>query len=77
MTITPQPDRERAIETAIRAGALRSVDEFIAAAVALLNHAIRAEPAHKPTRKPRLWELRKGLPPAELSGKELSEEGRS
>jgi Arc/MetJ-type ribon-helix-helix transcriptional regulator len=36
MTITLHADQERAIEEAIRAGALRSVDEFIETAIASL-----------------------------------------
>src|ERR1017187_1411351 len=34
MTITLQPDQERAIEEAIRAGAFQSVDEFVDPAIA-------------------------------------------
>jgi Arc/MetJ-type ribon-helix-helix transcriptional regulator len=77
MTITLQPDRERAIEEAIRAGAFRPVDEFIDAAIATLpNHAAAAEPAHTSARRSRLWEWREGLVPGDLSIKELIEEGR-
>jgi len=77
MTITLQPDQERAIEDAIRAGAFRSVDEFINAAIATLpNRAITAEPAHTPARKLRLWELREGLALGELSIKDLIDGGR-
>jgi Arc/MetJ-type ribon-helix-helix transcriptional regulator len=77
MTIILQPDQERAIEGAIRAGAFRSVDEFIDAAIASLpNHTVAADPAHTPARKSRLWELREGLTLGELSIKDLIEEGR-
>jgi Arc/MetJ-type ribon-helix-helix transcriptional regulator len=76
MTITLQPDQERAIEEAIRAGAFRSVDEFIDAALAILPNTAAAEPAVTPARKSRLWELRQGLALGDLSIKELIEEGR-
>ena len=77
MTITLQPDQERAIEEAIRVGAFRSVDEFIETAIATLpNYAIAAELPQTPPRKSRLWELREGLALDELSIKELIEEGR-
>lgn len=76
MTITLQPDQERAIEAAIRAGAFRSVNEFIDAAIAFLPNSAAAEPARTPARKSRLWELREGLALGELSIKELIEEGR-
>jgi len=77
MTITLQPDQKRAIEDAIRAGAFRSVDEFIETAIATLpNYMIAADPSHTPPRRSRLWELREGLALGELSIKELLEEGR-
>ncbi|HXM42954.1 MAG TPA: hypothetical protein VN924_17000 [Bryobacteraceae bacterium] len=77
MTITLQPDQERAIEEAIRAGAFRSVDEFIETAIATLpNHTIAADSPDTPPRRSRLWELREGLTLGELSIKELIEEGR-
>jgi len=77
MTITLQPYQERAIEEAIRAGAFRSVDEFIETAIATLpNYTIAAGPPHTPPRKSRLWELREGLALGDLSIKELIEEGR-
>lgn len=76
MTITLQPDQERAIEEAIRTGAFRSVDEFIDAAIAILPNMAGAEPAPTPARKSRLWELRKGLALGDLSIKQLIEEGR-
>jgi Arc/MetJ-type ribon-helix-helix transcriptional regulator len=77
MTITLQPDQERAIEEAIRAGAFRSVDEFIETAIATLpNYTIAAQPPHAPPRRSRLWELREGLTLGDLSIKELIEEGR-
>jgi Arc/MetJ-type ribon-helix-helix transcriptional regulator len=77
MTIKLQPDQERAIEEAIRAGAFRSVGEFIDAALATLpSNVVVTEPAHKPARKSRLWELREGLALGEISIKELIEEGR-
>jgi Arc/MetJ-type ribon-helix-helix transcriptional regulator len=77
MTITLQPDQERAIEEAIRAGAFRSVDEVIETAIATLpNYTIAAQPPHAPPRRSRLWELREGLTLGDLSIKELIEEGR-
>ena len=77
MTITLQPDQERAIEEAIRAGAFRSVDEFIETAIATLpSYTIAAEPPHTPPRRSRLWELREGLALGGISIKELIEEGR-
>jgi Arc/MetJ-type ribon-helix-helix transcriptional regulator len=38
MTITLTPAQERAIQDAIQAGLVRSVDEFIAAAIGALPH---------------------------------------
>jgi Arc/MetJ-type ribon-helix-helix transcriptional regulator len=77
MTITLQPDQKRAIEDAIRAGAFRSVDEFIETAIATLpSYTIAAEPPHTPPRRSRLWELREGLALGGISIKELIEEGR-
>ncbi len=77
MTITLQPEQERAIEEAIRAGAFRSVDEFIETAIATLpNYTTTADASHTPPRRSRLWELREGLALGELSIKELIEEGR-
>ncbi len=75
MIITLQPDQERAIEEAIRAGVFRSVDEFIDAAIAILPNAA-ADVAGTPARTSRLWELRRGLTLDDLSIKELIEEGR-
>jgi hypothetical protein len=77
MTITLLPEQEQAIQQAIRGGAIRSVDEFIDAAIAKLpKSAVRpVEPAAGP-RKSRLWELREGLDLGEISIKELIEEGR-
>jgi hypothetical protein len=43
MTITLQPDQERAIEEAIRAGAFQSVDEFVDATIA--TRELREGPA--------------------------------
>ena len=76
MTITLQPDQERAIEAAIRAGAFRSVDDFIDAAIANLPNAAAENSVRSPARKSRLWELREGLALGDLSIKELIEEGR-
>ena len=71
MTITLQPEQEQAIVAAIQRGAIRSVDEFIDAAIASLP----ANPASA-VRKSGLWELRQGLSLGETSIKSLSEEGR-
>jgi Arc/MetJ-type ribon-helix-helix transcriptional regulator len=75
MTITLQGEQERAIEEAIQAGAFRSVDEFIEAAISMLPN-VPARGSSAPPRKSRLWELRKGLSLGELSIRELIEEGR-
>ncbi len=75
MTITLQPERERAIQEAIRAGTFRSISEFIGAAISTLPTLSEAEPPTA-SRKSRLWELREGLTPGDLSIKELIEEGR-
>lgn len=75
MTITLQPEQEQAIQAAIRRGAFRSVDEFLAAAIAQLPGQLTFEREPAP-RKSRLWELRQGLSLGELSIKELIEEGR-
>jgi Arc/MetJ-type ribon-helix-helix transcriptional regulator len=76
MTITLQPNQERAIDAAIRSGAFRSVDDFIDAAIALLPNAAAMDLARSPARKSRSWELREGLALGDLSIKELIEEGR-
>lgn len=75
MTITLQPEQERAIRAAIRRGTFRSVEEFIDAALAILPN-VPAEPSADTPRKSRLWELRQGLSLGELSIKDLIEEGR-
>lgn len=63
MTITLTPSQERVIEEAIRAGLVRSVDEFIEAAIEALPHpadrAFDAEKARKAVE--RIRELRKGV----------------
>jgi Arc/MetJ-type ribon-helix-helix transcriptional regulator len=75
MTITLQPEQERAIQAAISRGDFRSVDEFIDAAIATLaNAAAECEQHHQ--RKSRLWELRQGLSLGDISIKELIEQGR-
>ena len=76
MTIRLKPSQEEAINAAIRAGAFRSVDEFMDTAVALLPNAQAAEGSTSPRRKSRLWELREGLSLGDLSIKDLIEEGR-
>ena len=38
MTIELTPEQEQAIQKAIKSGVVRSVDEFIAAAIAMLPH---------------------------------------
>lgn len=76
MTIQLKPGQEQAINAAIRAGAFRSVDEFMDTAIATLpNSPVADAPAAAP-RKSRLWELRKGLSLGDLPIKELIEEGR-
>jgi hypothetical protein len=75
MTIQLKPVQEQAINAAIRAGAFRSVDEFMDTAIAILtNSPVPDAPAAH--RKSRLWELRDGLSLGDLSIKELIEEGR-
>lgn len=63
MTITLTPHQERAIEEAIRAGLVRSVDEFIEAAIEALpyppDRAFDAEKARKAGA--RIRELRKDV----------------
>ena len=66
---------QRAIEEAIQAGAFRSVDEFIEAAISMLPN-VSARGSSAPPRKSRLWELREGLSLGEVSIRELIEEGR-
>ena len=76
MTIELKPVQEQAINAAIRAGAFRSVDEFMDTAIAiLLNSAVPDAPAAAP-RKSGLWELREGLSLGDVQIKELIEEGR-
>ncbi|HWD98329.1 MAG TPA: hypothetical protein VG345_04815 [Bryobacteraceae bacterium] len=63
MTITLTASQERAIEDAIRIGLVRSVDEFIEAAIEALphhtEHLFDAEKARKAGE--RIRELRKGV----------------
>ena len=75
MTIQLKPGQEQAIQAAIKAGAFRSVDDFMETAIAILPNAPVTEPSAAP-HKSRLWELRKGLSLGELSIKDLIEAGR-
>lgn len=75
MTIQLKPGQEEAIQAAIRAGAFRSIDEFLDSAIAILPN-VQAPAAPSAPRKSRLWELREGLSLGDLSIKELIEEGR-
>jgi Arc/MetJ-type ribon-helix-helix transcriptional regulator len=63
MTITLTPGQERVIEEAIRTGLVRSVDEFIEAAIESLphhlEHAFDIEKAREAGE--RIRELRKGV----------------
>ena len=75
MTITLQPKQERAIEAAIRRGAIRSVDEFIDAAIA--NLPIEApESSTESGLNADLWTLRRGARLDDVSIRELIDEGR-
>jgi Arc/MetJ-type ribon-helix-helix transcriptional regulator len=47
MTITLKPEQERAIQEAIQAGVIRSVDEFIDAAIEALPHGEGACPSRE------------------------------
>ena len=76
MTIQLKPGQEQAINAAIRAGAFRSVDEFMDTAIATLPNSPVADAAAAAPRKSRLWELRKGLSLGDLPIQELIEEGR-
>lgn len=76
MTIELKPGQEQAINEAIRAGAFRSVDDFMDTAIAILPNSAVAGSSAAPPRKSRLWELREGLSLGELSIKDLIEEGR-
>jgi hypothetical protein len=75
MTIQLKPGQEEAIQAAIRAGAFRSVEEFLDSAIAILPNVQGAATPSAP-RKSRLWELREGLTLGDCSIKELVEEGR-
>jgi Arc/MetJ-type ribon-helix-helix transcriptional regulator len=75
MTIQLKPGQEQAINAAIRAGAFRSVDEFMDTAITILTNSMAEAPVTKPG-KSRLRELREGLSLGDLSIKELIEEGR-
>ena len=75
MTIQLKPRQEQAINAAIRAGAFRSVDEFMDTAIAILPNSPVTDTAAA-RRKSRLWELREGLSLGDLSIQELIEEGR-
>jgi len=76
MTIQLKPGQEQAINAAIRAGAFRSVDEFMDTAIAILPNSVTPDAAPVARRKSRLWELREGLSLGNLTIKELIEEGR-
>jgi len=76
MTIQLKPCQEQAINSAIRAGAFRSVDEFMDTAIAILTKSPVADASSAAPRKSRLWELREGLSLGDLKIKELIEEGR-
>jgi hypothetical protein len=76
MTIQLKPGQEQAINAAIRAGAFRSVDDFMETAIAILPNSVAPDTAPASRRKSRLWELRKGLSLGDLTIKELIEEGR-
>ena len=76
MTIQLKPGQEQAINAAIRAGAFRSVDEFMDTAIAILPNSPALDAPQSAHRKSRLWELRDGLSLGDLTIKELIEEGR-
>lgn len=76
MTIQLKPGQEQAINAAIRAGAFRSVDEFMDTAIAILPNSPAPDASAAAHRKSRLWELREGLSLGDLPIKELIEEGR-
>ena len=76
MTIQLKPVQEQAINAAIRAGAFRSVDEFMDTAIAILPNSPLPEASAATRRKSRLWELREGLSLGNVPIKELIEEGR-
>jgi Arc/MetJ-type ribon-helix-helix transcriptional regulator len=77
MTIELSPGQEQAIQNAIKAGAFRSVDEFMDAAIASLpNTQAVAVPSNTAPRKSRLWELRQGLSLGDITIEQLINEGR-
>jgi hypothetical protein len=62
MTITLSPGQEKVIESAIRAGLVRSVDEFIDAAIEALPHPQGGFDAQKARQAGvRIRELRQGV----------------
>ena len=62
MTITLTPDQEQAIQDAIRAGLVGSVDEFIGKAIEALPHAEGEFDAEKARRAgERIREIRRGV----------------
>ncbi len=76
MTIQLKPGQEEAINAAIRAGAFRSIDEFMDTAIANLPTSPVPDSPAAAHRKSRLWQLREGLSLGDLAIKELIEEGR-
>lgn len=76
MTIQLKPGQEQAIQAAIKAGAFRSVDEFMETAIAILANSPVAESSAAAPRTSRLWKLREGLCLGDLSIKDLIDEGR-
>jgi Arc/MetJ-type ribon-helix-helix transcriptional regulator len=47
MTITLNPDQEKAIREAIKAGLVRSVDDFIESAIEALPHSANGTPSRE------------------------------
>lgn len=62
MTITLTPDQERAIQDAIRAGLVRSVNEFIETAIEALPHPANGfDPERARRAGERIREIRRGV----------------
>ncbi len=73
MTITLTPEQERAIQGAIQAGLVRSVDEFIVAAIEALPHRVSGfDKEAAQAAVARIRELRKGVR-LDLQGMSLRE----
>ena len=75
MTITLTPDQEKAVQEAIQAGLVRSVDEFIEVAIHALPHREEAATRAEAVRRMREFGEKHGLSLGEPITRKLLHEG--